>query len=378
MSSVEIGVWGGVGGYGYYPPKGHEAEVVEFVRKLKKFGVSKFFPTLMRWEDFCLTHVGAVCSGSALPWPAILADYYAESHPLRTLVTVCHDHGIEVHPYLAYMNHGSQWPNWESKTGEQFPYVGTTRFSLHHQEMFARSRDGRTSFEIRGWVDLSPCFPEARQYEIEALVCWAEEFNLDGIQLEFLNPPVDANGVSVFGYEAPSIREFETKTGRPIDDVPNDDPEWIAHRAGYTTLFLRELKSALDTSRNPVPLSVSVIAAGPEECWKRLLDWPTWIDESLVDGLYYWHRTADLELIKEELARAAQICAGKCRLIAELSCYTGSAKAGVLDTPELLGQAARACLACGIGGVGVYRADSIEKNGLWSAIGRFHALVETR
>ena len=98
---------------------------------------------------------------------------------------------------------------------------------------------------------------------------------------------------------------------------------------------------------------------------RALLDWPTWVSEGLVDGVYLWFREfVDPALIVPQTEQAVELIAGRCPLIAELSCY----HRGSLKTAEALLEGARLARQGGANAVGVYRGDPVEALDLWPAV----------
>ena len=231
-----------------------------------------------------------------------------------------------------------------------------------------RCQDGMTSFDVSGSVVLSYGTRDARLHEQRPFLRMARDYDVDGVQLEFqiesVPGQVDDHGVMVYGYETAIVEGYRRETGRDPMAVPNHDQEWTLFRAVYVTRFVRELRRQLDALQRKVSLTVAV-ASNPETAWKRLQDWPAWVREGLVDEIHIRHLTGNLAHIFEDTRMAARAVAGRVPLVAQLVCW-GPPK---LVTPDLLRQGADAALAAGADEAGVYRADSIERLNLWSAVG---------
>ena len=104
---------------------------------------------------------------------------------------------------------------------------------------------------------------------------------------------------------------------------------------------------------------------------KVFQDWPTWVDQGLVDELYLWFRaTSDVREVELKTLQAAEIIRGRCPLIAELSCY----HVGSFQDPRLLMEAARRARGSGADAVGIYRSHAVEQLGLWDTVERIAGL----
>jgi WD40 repeat protein len=89
------------------------------------------------------------------------------------------------------------------------------------------------------------------------------------------------------GYDEIIAKAWRAKHG---EDPPTNygDLEWIRFRAAYVTRFMREVRSVLDSVQPRRRLIASIPNAGPDP--ERALrasftDWPTWLEEGLLDGL---------------------------------------------------------------------------------------------
>ena len=144
--------------------------------------------------------------------------------------------------------------------------------------------------------------------------------------------------------------------------LPNHDEEWTRFRAGYVTQFVRELKQQLDALTKPIRLTAAV-ASNPNTAYRRLQDWPVWVDEGIIDEIHIRHLTGNLAHIYEDTAAAAATIAGRVPLLAQLLCW-GNNK---LVTPALIRDGANTALAAGADQVGIYRGDRISELHLWEA-----------
>lgn len=357
-------LWCGAGGYWYYPEKTRAQDIKKLVQRAADLGVKRLFPYVAQGPTV-LRMIDAI--GTEVPNERTFADYYARQgwNPIGFLVETAHAHGMEVHPYVALHYQGAQLPNYHSYVNERFPYMTISQFANRHPEFWRKTRSGSTSLDVFGYVILSPAFEEVRRYEIQQMVDLLRETGADGIQLEYLWGPVDEAGASILGYEDPAVARFRHQHGEDPFQVPNDHPAWLQVRADYETQLLRELRAALASLGRPVKLTATVISQSDPAGYLRVLhDWPAWVREGLLDGLFLWHRHRDMGRIRTETAYARAIVPEHVELVAQLAAWGENR----LNTEELLVQAAEESLAAGASGIGVYRMDALQTFNLWDAL----------
>ena len=135
-------------------------------------------------------------------------------------------------------------------------------------------------------------YPEVREYERASFVSYARDFGADGVQLELLQVLAEGDEVWPLGYDEPAIEEYKRLHGVNPSEVDANDEDWARLRAGYYTQFVRELRQDLDALGRKVELSVASegIWHDPPNAYKYVTDWPTWVEEGLVDSLHprYW------------------------------------------------------------------------------------------
>ena len=366
--SRRLTVWGGIGGYnGVFPTEGNREKVCGFLDQCAEAGVNRFIPGYTPGREMCLRFDHGRAGHDPADILAVVPGFYSVHgwDPLSFLVEEAHQRGIEVHPYNAVGYTGMTGIDYQS--GTRLPEWRLTRFANDHPELWMRRQDGMTCFDVSGSVVLSYGTREARLHEQQPFLEMARDYDVDGVQLEFqiesVPGQVDEHGVMVYGYEAAIVEDYHRESGRDPMALSNQDRDWTLFRAGYVTRFVRELRRQLEGLVRKVSLTVAV-ASNPETAWKRLQDWPAWVEAGLVDEIHIRHLTGNLAHIFEDTHVAARTVAGRVPLVAQLVCW-GPPK---LVTPDLLRQGADAALAAGADEVGVYRADTIERLNLWDAV----------
>lgn len=301
------------------------------------------------------------------------------------LTRVAHEHGLDVHPYLAFNNHGEKevryaWsvnfishppgtPEGEEILNHHRPIWSHRReqldlsdFARENPAFWCRERTGRTELLPGRLLSLSLAHPEVRAYEIGVYLDLFKSTGSDGVQVEFISITQDEDRVGIYGYEDAMAQAFEAAHGKSPFSLENGDPAWLQFRADLVTQTLRELRAEVKKVNPEAVFSIALIARPTDEYMKVFLDWPAWLDEGLVDEFYLWFRTAsDGAELEKRVAHAATTIDGRCPLVAELSCY----HPGSYQDPKVLLDMARQARTSGADSVGVYRSHSVDQLELW-------------
>ena len=247
------------------------------------------------------------------------------------------------------------------------PQVNTsmTDFARRHPQYRSLTRNRSYTLQPGEDLYLSPAFPEVRAEQTQQFGDTLAQTQSDGIQVEFVLGNEDENGVVPYGYEDRTVAEFQAKHGKNPFDLPNDDPDWLQHRADYVTLFVRELREKLRVESPGARLTSTLIAREPDDYLKGFQDWPAWLDEGLVDEFYLWFRTtSDLGEVERQTRHASDVVGGRVPLIVELSCY----HPGSFQEPDILLEAAKRARGNGADAVGLYRSHAVEQLNLWPIV----------
>ncbi|MDP7578749.1 MAG: family 10 glycosylhydrolase [SAR202 cluster bacterium] len=315
----------------------------------------------------------------------------------RVLTEVAGIHGIDVHPYVnfnSFPRHGSAresygWslaflrPPVTAPGSRQIldkhrpiyddPKIDTsmTDFARAHPEFRSLTRDQSYMLQPGQDLYLSLAFPEVRAEQTQQFIDVLEETDGSGVQVEFVLGNEDQNGVVPYGYEHAVTSEFQRQHGKNPFEISNDDPDWIQFRADYTTRYLLELKDAIKAKRPNAVFSATLIAGEPGDYMKLLHDWPAWVEQGAIDELFFWFRTnSDLGDLANQMKHASEVVDGRCRVIAELSCY----HPGSFQDPDLMIEAGRVAVKNGADAVGIYRTHAVEQLDFWHVLESFGKL----
>ena len=225
---------------------------------------------------------------------------FNEFDSLRVAVDYAHEKGMQLVAWFDQMD--SHYSPDATSTLSQF--------LRDHPQFAHKLRRGKPPAERGRWTS-SVSYPEVVEYRLDTLRELVNDYGVDGLYLVF---------VDQIGYEEPNVDSFRVRYGQDPNQIPEDDPRWIAHRAHEVLLpYLRRVKEVIQRSGRLVELIMegqgSVVGSA-----KSLPDEPGWsdipsfaraneiiqaarstiIDERLADVLVYWS-FADLEQAGEDL-----------------------------------------------------------------------------
>lgn len=292
---------------------------------------------------------------------------------------------IEVDSYVALNYHGEyksaySWslnyalPNVESNITRSVidnhrpifdykpPEMKISDFAIANPQFWSMSNLDHQELKPGERLTMSLANSVVRKHEVAKYSDMFKESNPSGLQVEFVLGNEDQNGFGLYGYQRDMINSFEKQTGRSIQDVNNDDMEWVQFRSDQTTLLLKDLRNSIESS---VRISATVISREEAGYLKVGQDWEKWVSEGLIDELYIWFRTTNnLNEVSDGVDNFVRKVNDRCPVIAEFSCYhPGSFQ----DGEEIL-KASSIAKSKGAYSVGIYKAQSVEQLDLWSVL----------
>ena len=271
-----------------------------------------------------------------------------------------HELGLEVHPYLPVF---------------LLPTFTKADFWLREcaDQYCERTRDGAPA--DYGAQDhgagrmFSYAYPEVRQFFVDVHVTMANEFPIDGIMLDYIRFPGDeyvqcANGVNLLGYAPPMVESFKEKTGLDAAKIPNNNPEWMHHRADFVTQTIREIREALP-KRNGQQMEISACTGGwiSKDLRIDFRDWRSWVQQGVVDTLCPMIYKAP-----EVVWRGTQAIRETLRGEENYTLLSSLAMRGGIQTPEALREGYRHAMSAGADGICIYRVEPLDDAGLWDAV----------
>ena len=208
--------------------------------------------------------------------PADDPDYSPAFDALQYLVERAHARGIEVH-------------GWMTVTP-----AGTSSNPAHLSNQHGAKAAGDAMWmtvSARGAVSTSvdPGHPAAARYLADVLLEPARWYAVDGLHLDYIRYPEDAD----YGYNPTAVARFQrlkNKSGAPAAS----DPDWAAFRRDQVTALVRQIYLRAYEIRPSVKISGALITWGDgpttDDQYRRLdaynrvfQDWRGWLEEGILD-----------------------------------------------------------------------------------------------
>jgi uncharacterized lipoprotein YddW (UPF0748 family) len=178
----------------------------------------------------------------------------------------------------------SRHPDWinKSRNGDSFDH------GLHNKKAF-----------------FDPANPQARQYLLSLLDEIASNYDVDGIQLDYIRYPFQSRKLnSMFGYGKSSRWEFKQRTGvDPIKLTPSSRlwKQWLNFRIHQIDSFVETASTMLKQKRPDLLLSAAVFPYPQQERLSEIQqNWEEWGRKGWVDLLAVMTYAMDTDSLEEK------------------------------------------------------------------------------
>ncbi len=193
----------------------------------------------------------------------------------------------------------------------------------------------------------SPSHPEVMEHVYDIWMDLADRYDLDGIHFDYVRFPsgdFDYSRGALERFQAwvspslPSDRRralvAEVEGGDPYAFVEGLPAEWDEYRRTQITDLVRRIYRGVKSRRPRLVVSAAVFANQDDAFRNRYQDWPSWLEEGILDVAVPMAYTTDSERF-ERFIRAAQEAAGpRARLWAGIGAYLDT-EAGTLEKIDL-------------------------------------------
>ena len=213
---------------------------------------------------------------------------FNEFDSLRVAVDYAHGKGMK---FVAWCD------QMDSHYAPGIAYCTSSKFIRDHPQFAHKLRGGKPEADPGYWTS-SISYPEVVEYRLETIRELINGYGVDGVYLVFVNQ---------VGYEEPNVAAFKACYGIDPNEVPEDDPRWIAVRAEVVERYLRKVRQVIKEAGRPVEVIVegqgSVVgskrAIPNEPGWSGIPGWAlpnellqdktkTIVDAKLADAIVYW------------------------------------------------------------------------------------------
>ncbi|MHC5071326.1 MAG: glycoside hydrolase family 10 protein, partial [Planctomycetota bacterium] len=226
--------------------------------------------------------------------------------PLSRAVVAAHANGLKIHAWINVL------PGWR---GDKPPKDQRQLFHTR-PEWFLQTAEPRSGIVKEGsYFWLNPCLPDVRSYL--ATICWeiADDYEVDGIHLDYIRFPGDAPA------DAPSDpasrRLFRRERGV---DPEQDRAAFARWKQESVTRLVLDVRQELSRLLRPVSLTVAVIAGLTKTRTQFHQDWPVWVRHGAVDAVLPMAYADDDELFGKYV-RSSVTAAGSVPVIAGVGAY---------------------------------------------------------
>lgn len=196
--------------------------------------------------------------------------------PLAILIRECHARGIEVHAWVHCFFVGIEGNENEP------PLIAEK-----HPDWLAETRAGaRVAQEEAGYVWISPFVPEAREALIASFVALAENYDLDGFQLDYIRFSRAEDPANSFDFSAAALAKAQEELGfnpREIEPRGMEWGRWNELRQQTITHFVRQAAEALRAVDPELVISADVYPNAEDAAITMAQHWHRWSQEDLLD-----------------------------------------------------------------------------------------------
>lgn len=250
--------------------------------------------------------------------------------PLATAIDLAHERGMTLHAWVWVFAAGNQRHNRIVNLPED--YLGPVLSGQPDWAGFDNRGNPIPAGQDKPFLD--PAHPEVRSYLTRLMTEIVTEYDVDGLQLDYIRYPFqDPSANRTYGYGQVARWRFRDATGvDPVNLSPRPDSgltrhqqaqqrllwdRWTDFRVQQINSFVENLSETLRRQRPDLILSAAVFAKPEHERRQKIQqDWGTWARNGYIDWVVlmsYAEDTSRFEqlvtpwLVEEELGHALVI-----------------------------------------------------------------------
>ncbi len=158
----------------------------------------------------------------------------------------------------------------------------------------ARKKDGTIFMDSEpGFIYLNAALPEVRVFLRDMYKTLLDEYEFDGIQLDYIRYPLSPAVDESVGFDEYSVAQFKETTGIDIMKVEDvNTPEWKAFvdwKASNITIYVKMMYDLINSYKEAgrdLVLSMAVFGDPEEALRLKSQDWRLWCDNGWLDQIY--------------------------------------------------------------------------------------------
>ncbi|MEG3936308.1 family 10 glycosylhydrolase [Microcoleus sp. T3_B1] len=228
--------------------------------------------------------------------------------PLASAVKLAHERGMELHAWVWVFATGNKRHN--TLIGQPSSYPGPVLSA--YPDWANIDNKGRRQNPNDGKFYLDPANPEARNYLLQIVSEIANNYKVDGVQLDYIRYPFqDDNANFTYGYGIAGRQQFKQLTGvDPVNISPSSGSlwrQWVEFKTNQINSFVAEVSQLL---RQNYPRTILSVAVFPhpesQRIYKIQQNWEVWARQGIVDlivPMTYALDTNRLQRITEPLVK---------------------------------------------------------------------------
>ncbi len=206
------------------------------------------------------------------PWAEEFGHQDPGFDPLEVACTRARARGIALH---AWVNALAGW------RGAEPPPVKIGQLYTTHPEWFLYDAEAEREPLNREYVQLNPCWPEARAHVVSVIEEIVTQYDVAGIHLDYIRFLGDFREEGKdYPFDPTTLLAYEQAGGK----APAEEPEkWNQWRTECVTSLVKEIRGAMITAK-PNALLTAAVFATPEVALATQQDWVRWLRRGWIDA----------------------------------------------------------------------------------------------
>lgn len=270
------------------PHEKSEAEVLATVEKLEDAGFNLILIET-NYEGYANAQK---CVHDFLP---IRKGYENGFDVIDCYIRICKQKGIKIHCWFEDFFYGVE--------GHGCPMAEV------HPEWMAKRKDGGLLHDAYDtFYFLNPALPEVRQLLLSLCKEILDNYDFDGLQLDYIRYPVIRGVDRSAGFEEQTKEMFLADTGIDIDGIESTDSEewkkflsWRAEKISSYVESVREMILEYRENGRYIELSTAVFGDPVEAVNLKCQNWQYWVKQGWLDAIYPMAYLNDAEDVGNEV-----------------------------------------------------------------------------
>lgn len=229
-----------------------------------------------------------LCNASSFPRAEFAELEPPPFDPLAYVVERAHANDIRVY---AWINSTVLWSSSRLPTNPDHARIAHGPAAPGDESWVTRDYRGHVPAGDLSWIDLG--HPAASRYVADGIASIVGNYDVDGINLDYIRYPDGPGTGQFYGYNAVALRRFRAETARTDRPKP-DDEQWLAWRRRQVTQLVRRVAVQTFAVKPRVRITADTIVYGGVPFWPDpflktaayssvLQDWRGWLGEGILD-----------------------------------------------------------------------------------------------